>query len=110
RDFERAAHAGRRGPGGEPRGAALRPVRRAERRGRDQRGGRRDRRRGLGRNAGPYVPALGGAAWLQGRAPGVDSGRRGRFPERDALGGRSVRLRISEDRAWHAPARAYLAV
>src|SRR6267378_875704 len=68
----------------EPRGSALGAIRRTERRRRDLRGGRRHRRRRLGRDARANVPALGGAARVQGGAARLNARRRGWFPQRDS--------------------------
>ena len=129
----RRRHPGRAGPGGDGRVARARDrrghhrpvvhlrraraagpvpgrVRRARRGRRGPLGGRRHRLPGLGRDAGPHVPALGGAQGLQGRARG-GPGRPGGGHQLGHLHGPGPpRLRLAAGRGRRPPPRPDLAL
>ena len=121
----RRARRGRRRAGRRARGAArlagapprragggaalLRPLRRGRRAGHRQRGRRRHRRPGLGRDGPAHDDALGRVARLQGRAAGGQRGGGGGHQVRDLPRGRRERLRAVQRRAGRPPPRADLA-
>ena len=105
-----AARLGRGAPGAARGGAALLGSLRRRRRGRhDQRGRRRHRLAGLGRDAVAHVPALGRTARLPGRDEGGLAGRGGRAQVRDRSSSGRERLRAVRRRARRASADPDLA-